>query len=83
MRKFLLGVLALTGAMMAATSAASAQSPQSYPWCLVDDLLTGSWSCYYASRAQCQLSTGGNIGHCVANPGYVAAPAPEPRRVRR
>ena len=78
MRKFLLSVAAATGVMTAAMPAASAQN---YPWCLVDDLLTGSTSCYYTTREQCQLSTGGNIGHCVANPAYPAAPAP--RKARR
>ena len=80
MRKSLLAIITMNAAMMAGTSGASAQYA---PWCLVDSLLTGSWSCYYTSREQCQLSTGGNIGHCVANPGYSAPAAPISRKQRR
>jgi len=76
MRRRMMGIVAATGVMVATLSTASAQN---YPWCLVDDLKTGSWSCYFVSRDQCQMSTGGNVGHCVANPAYAAAPPPTRR----
>jgi hypothetical protein len=78
MRKTVLAILAVTGTLGSATTMASAQY---YPWCLVDDLKTGSMSCYFTTREQCMMSTGGNVGHCVANP---ASPAPPgPRKIRR
>jgi hypothetical protein len=54
---------------------------QNDPWCLVNDQ-KGSTSCAFVSRDQCMLSTGGNVGHCVANPGFPspAAPGRKPRR---
>jgi len=69
MRKSVLGLLAAVSTMTAAMTTANAQY---YPWCLVDDLKTGAMSCYFTTREQCMMSTGGNVGHCVANPGYTA-----------
>jgi hypothetical protein len=75
-----IGLAAILAATLAAgTRAASAQN---YPWCLVDDLKSGAWSCAFVSWEQCQMSTGGNVGHCVANPGYPGVPGPV-RRPRR
>jgi Protein of unknown function (DUF3551) len=75
MRKSLLGFLAAVSTMTAAMTTASAQY---YPWCLVDDLKSGAMSCYFTTREQCMMSTGGNVGHCVANPA-----SPGPRKTRR
>jgi hypothetical protein len=70
-------------AILAATIATGSRSgvAQNLPWCLVNDQ-KGSTSCAFVSRDQCLLSTGGNVGHCVANP----APSrsfPEPVRKSR
>jgi hypothetical protein len=78
MRKLLLGMLILSAAV------ATAPRPgvgQNYPWCMVNDQ-KGSTSCAFVSREQCMLSTGGNVGHCVANPASALPPAPvrAPRR---
>jgi hypothetical protein len=72
MRKPLLGTLILAAMVAAGPRSAVAQN---YPWCLVNDQ-KGSTSCAFASREQCLLSTGGNVGHCVANPASPSLPAP-------
>jgi Protein of unknown function (DUF3551) len=78
MRKLLLGTLILAATVAAGPRFAVAQN---YPWCLVNDQ-KGSTSCAFVSREQCLLSTGGNVGHCVANPASPPLPAPSrgPRR---
>jgi hypothetical protein len=50
---------------------------QNYPWCLVISDKTGSMTCYFSTRDQCMMSTGGNVGFCMRNPAYPDAP---PRR---
>ncbi len=73
-------MLAFATAATLAAAAAPARA-QYYPWCLVISDKTGSWSCYFATRAQCMASTGGNVGFCARNP---ASPDPPPRRpIRR
>ncbi len=72
------------GAAILAATLATASPPaiaQNDPWCLVNDQ-KGSTSCAFLTRDQCMLSTGGNVGHCVANPGLPspAGPARAPRR---
>jgi len=71
-------VLALV--TVAAALAATPQSglAQNGPWCLVNDQ-KGSTSCAFVSRDQCMLSTGGNVGHCIANPATPTLPAPARR----
>ena len=78
MQKLLLGTLII--AAMAATGPRSAVA-QNLPWCMVNDQ-KGSTSCAFVSREQCLQSTGGNVGHCVANPASPSLPAPVrgPRR---
>jgi uncharacterized protein DUF3551 len=76
MRTFMLGVIA-AATLAAATSAARAQY---YPWCLVISDKTGSWTCYFATREQCMMSAGGNVGFCAQNPAYVAPQPPAHRR---
>ncbi len=72
MQKVLLGTL-----ILAATVATGPRSgvAQNYPWCVVNDQ-TGTTSCRFVSREQCLASTGGNVGHCVANPATPSVPAP-------
>jgi Protein of unknown function (DUF3551) len=78
MQKPLLVTLIFTAAVATGPRPATAQN---YPWCLVNDQ-KGSTSCSFVSREQCMLSTGGNVGHCVANPATPSPPAPVrgPRR---
>jgi hypothetical protein len=77
MRKLLLGTLMLVAAAAIPRPAVA----QNYPWCMVNDQ-KGSTSCAFVSREQCLQSTGGNVGHCVANPASPPLPAPVrgPRR---
>jgi hypothetical protein len=74
MRRLMLGIVAAAAVMAAATSASRAQD---YPWCLIISDKTGSWSCYFATREQCMMSAGGNVGFCAQNPAY---PSPHVRR---
>jgi Protein of unknown function (DUF3551) len=68
MQKLLIGMLMLAAMTMGPRSAVA----QNAPWCLVNDQ-KGSTSCAFATREQCVASTGGNVGHCIANP---ALPSP-------
>ena len=76
MRKLVLGTLILSATVATGPRPAVAQN---LPWCLVNDQ-KGSTSCAFTSREQCLLSTGGNVGHCVANPASRSAPMRAPRR---
>src|SRR6266404_9390189 len=76
MQKLLLGTLILSATVATGPRSAGAQN---LPWCLVNDQ-KGSTSCAFLSREQCLLSTGGNVGHCVANPASRSAPMRAPRR---
>ena len=76
MQKLLLGTLILSATVAAGLRPAVAQN---LPWCLVNDQ-KGSTSCAFTSREQCLQSTGGNVGHCVANPASLSAPVRPPRR---
>jgi len=79
--------LMLTGLAIVTTTLAipCASHAQNYAWCLVNDLKDGSTTCAFVSREQCMMSTGGNVGHCVANPFYasVREPARKPLRSDR
>ena len=78
-----IGLIVCAAAVILAAGAHSTRA-QNYPWCMVDDLLTGSTSCAFVSFEQCRATaSGGNIGHCVQNPSY-RGPSTEPtRKVRR
>jgi len=76
MRKRVLAAALCAAALAAASPSAMAQNDA---WCLVNDQ-KGSTSCAFVSRDQCMLSTGGNIGHCVANPGLPSPTGPARRR---
>jgi hypothetical protein len=80
--------LIIAAALLAgATHTASAQSPNSYPWCAKIITRTAATSCYYATKELCMLSVSGVGGYCYLNPGYrgpvagVARPLHKRRRV--
>ncbi|HEY2136236.1 MAG TPA: DUF3551 domain-containing protein [Xanthobacteraceae bacterium] len=79
MRKLALATITVAVALASATSPGRAQY---YPWCLIISDKTGSWSCYFATRDQCMMSAGGNVGFCAQNPAY-RDPPPPARRHRR
>jgi hypothetical protein len=67
----------ILGAAMATAVTAALPVPshaQDYPWCLVISDKTGSMTCYFTTREQCMMSTGGNVGYCMRNPAYPDAP---------
>jgi hypothetical protein len=72
-------VAATAAVMVAALTPARAQD---YPWCLVIADKTGSMTCYFTTRDQCMMSTGGNVGYCMRNPAYPDAPPPRRRPER-
>jgi Protein of unknown function (DUF3551) len=49
---------------------ASAQSPNSYPWCAKVVTRSAATSCYYANRELCMQTISGIGGYCYQNPGY-------------
>jgi hypothetical protein len=74
----------LAAAFLGAPQAASAQSPNSYPWCAKLYLRGDPTSCYYASRELCMATVSGIGGYCFQNPGYRGAMASSARyRYRR
>jgi Protein of unknown function (DUF3551) len=79
MRRIMLSVSTIAATTLATVYSGNAQN---YAWCLVNDLKFGSTSCAFVSREQCMMSTGGNVGHCVANPAYTSLRDPA-RRSRR
>jgi hypothetical protein len=62
---------------LAATHPANAAD---YPWCYIDQTMSGSTSCAFMTLAQCRENSGGNGGFCVQNPSWRGPPAPPPRR---
>jgi hypothetical protein len=79
-------VALITAAGLAGASRiASAQSPNSYPWCAKVVTRTAATSCYYANRELCMQTISGIGGYCYQNPGYrgpaTGAARPRHRRV--
>jgi hypothetical protein len=67
--------------LVGATQTASAQSPNSYPWCARYYTQAAPTSCYFASRQLCAQTVSGIGGYCFQNPGYRGAVArAAPRR---
>ena len=66
-------------ATMLALVAAPAHAAD-YPWCYIDQTMSGSTYCAFATLAQCRENSGGNGGFCVPNPSWHGPPAPPPRR---
>ena len=70
----------LAAVLLGDIHAASAQSPYSYPWCLIRGR-SGGMSCYYTSWEQCRATLSGIGGNCIQSPYYRAAPpSPQARR---
>ncbi len=61
-------------ALCAATSASLAQSAHDYPWCYVDQTMSGATYCAFETLAQCRENAGGNGGYCVHNPSWRGTP---------
>ncbi len=74
-------------ALVAAASAAHAQSAYDYPWCALygNHDGPGATSCYYQSYEQCMQTLSGIGGICIRSPFYGHGPRSErqPRRHRR
>ena len=50
-----------------------------YPWCYIDQTMSGSTYCAFTTLAQCRANAGGNGGFCVQNPSWHGPPASGPR----
>jgi hypothetical protein len=70
MRLRVLSLLFIAAALLSQMPASSAQSPNTYAWCVVGDVR----NCYYTSREQCLEANSGVAFLCVPNPGYRPPP---------
>jgi hypothetical protein len=87
MRLLILSLLLANAALMSAIDPASAQSPNSYPWCSRGGDRSNSSSCYFVSKEQCRTTTSGIGAYCYENPEFRRASpsrdkAANPRRPR-
>jgi Protein of unknown function (DUF3551) len=83
MRLPIASLVIATALLAGATQTASAQSPNSYPWCAQYYTRSTATSCYFASRQLCAQTVSGIGGRCYQNPGYRGAVAmAAPRRYR-
>jgi hypothetical protein len=49
-----------------------------YPWCAsYGGRMSGSQTCGFTSRQQCELTRAGNGGFCIQNPFYEPYPPPQ------
>jgi len=78
--KALTVVATLLAAMFATASPARAAD---YPWCYVDQTMSGATYCAFATLAQCRENAGGNGGFCIQNPDYRGASGQSARRSPR
>jgi hypothetical protein len=70
--------------LVAAVLLAAPARAADYPWCYVDQTMSGATYCAFATFAQCRANAGGNGGFCVQNPGYRPPSSADARRgVRR
>jgi hypothetical protein len=85
MRLPIASLIVAAAVIAGATRTASAQSPNSYPWCAKVITRTAATSCYYATKELCMLTISGVGGYCYQNPGYSgpAIRAVQPRHRRR
>jgi hypothetical protein len=70
MRLLALPLVLANAALMGASVAASAQSPNSYPWCWRGGDGSNYSSCYYKSKEQCLTTISGIGAYCFENPEY-------------
>jgi hypothetical protein len=73
MRLPILLLFLIAAALLGEMQAASAQSPNSYPWCS-RGVRSVPGNCYYTSKEQCQRTISGNGGFCIRNPSYRGLP---------
>jgi Protein of unknown function (DUF3551) len=77
-------LLLIAAALFAENTTASAQSPNSYPWCAIYYKGSGGTPrCNFATRDQCLASVSGIGGLCVQNLQYGPRAQPSARRPKR
>jgi hypothetical protein len=77
-------VIAPAAALLAGTFATAPPARAAdYPWCYIDQTMSGATYCAFETLAQCRENAGGNGGICVQNPDYHGTPAPNARRSPR
>jgi hypothetical protein len=74
MRLPTLPLLLISAVLFGEMHAASAQSPNSYPWCSRGGDGDNYNICYFTSKEQCQGTTSGVTAFCFANPYYRPSP---------
>jgi hypothetical protein len=70
MRLSILSLFLITAAVIGESPVASAQSPNSYPWCARMGRDAAATSCYFTSYQQCRTTVSGVGGFCYQNPGF-------------
>jgi Protein of unknown function (DUF3551) len=84
MRLLILSLLLANAALMSAIDPASAQSPNSYPWCSRGGDRSNYASCYFVSKEQCKATNSGIGAYCYENPEFRrAAPSRDKANPRR
>lgn len=86
MRKSILTILILGGAVMLLPDTASAQAARYYAWCAhySGGFSGGATNCYFRTRSQCMNTVSGVGGYCAPNPFYAGTQYRErPRKHRR
>ena len=74
----------MLGAAGALALAAAPARAADYPWCYIDQTMSGSTYCAFTTLAQCRENAGGNGGFCVQNPAWhEPPPAPATRRAQQ
>jgi len=71
------------GAVLLALALTATARAADYPWCYIDQTMSGSTYCAFTTLAQCRENAGGNGGFCVPNPSWHGPPAPDPRHAPR
>jgi hypothetical protein len=78
----MLHVVAIAGAAMALTAAASSAQAQNYPWCAHYGTPYDDTSCGFVSYEQCMASVSGIGGFCEKNDTYKPPLAVRPQTYR-
>jgi Protein of unknown function (DUF3551) len=74
MRLLILSMLLANATLMSAIDRASAQSPNSYPWCSRSGDRTNANVCYFRSKEECLRTTSGIGVLCFPSPYYHQPP---------